>query len=120
MSAGPGAGSLMFFLSQLGYAGPFLFVYLVAGYFAIIYLDRARLPAMLTLVGVIINLVTTFGGMAATFYAINYHNHSSLPQLLQIISLVSTVMGAIGLGLFVAAIFVGRDHTPPDDRYLRE
>jgi hypothetical protein len=120
MNSGPGVGSLMYFLSQLGYQGPVLFVYLVAGYFSIMYMNRARLPSMLTLIGVIILLATTFGVTGAQFYLLNNRSDSSFPQLFQIINLIGSCMRAVGIGLFVAAIFVERNYTPPDERYLRE
>ncbi len=120
MNSGPGINDFMYFLSQLGFQGPVLFVYLVAGYFSIMYMNRARRPAMLTLIGVIIHFATTFGVMAAQFYVLNNRNNLSFPYLFQVINLVGSCMRAIGLGLLVAAIFVGRDHTPPSDRYLRE
>ena len=120
MNSGPGINEFTYFLMQLGNQGPVLFVYLVAGYFSIMYLNRARLPATLTLIGVIIHFATTFGVIAAQFYVLNNRDNLSFPPLLQVVNLVGSCMRAIGLGLFVAAIFVGRNHTPPSDRYLRE
>ena len=58
----------MFLVSQLINQGPVLFVYLVAGYFSIIYMSRARLPSMLTLIGVIILFATIIGQSAAQAY----------------------------------------------------
>lgn len=115
----------MFFFSRLSYQGPVIFVYLVAGYFSIMYMSRARLPSMLTLIGVIILLVTTFGVLALQFYMnlnmnLNRTDSSWLDNSFEMISYVSGFMRAVGLGLLVAAIFVGRNHTPPADRYLRE
>jgi len=120
MNSGPGFGNLTYFLSAIGSQGPVLFVYLVAGYFSIIYMSRAKLPSMLTLIGVIILLATTFGVTAAQSYLLVNRTDATIPQLFQIITVVGGCMRAVGLGLFVAAIFVGRNHTPPGDRYLRE
>ena len=120
MNYGLSAGNVLYFLSQLGNQGPVLFVYLVAGYFSIMYMSRARLPSMLTLIGVIILLATTFGVTAANSYLLVNRTDASIPQLFHIISVVGSCMRAVGLGLLVAAIFVGRNHIPPADRYLRE
>ncbi len=120
MNSGPGAGFPMFFLSQLGSSGPVLFVYLVAGYFAIMYMERARLPSLLTLIGVIILLVTFFGQSAANAYLIVNRKDTSYAQMIAILTFVSSCLRAVGQSLLVAAIFVGRNKTAPDDRYLHE
>ncbi len=120
MNSGPGAGFPMFFLSQLGSSGPVLFVYLVAGYFAIMYMERARLPSLLTLIGVIILLVTFFGQSAANAYLIVNRKDTSYAQMIAIVTFVSSCLRAVGQSLLVAAIFVGRNKTAPADRYLRE
>ena len=120
MSSGPGAGNVMYFLSQLANQGPVLFVYLVAGYFSIMYLGRARLPSILTLIGVIILLATTFGVTAAQAYLLVNRTDASILQIFNIISLVGSCLRAVGLGLLVAAIFVGRNKVPPAERYLHE
>ena len=121
MNSGLGAPTLTFFFSQLGSAGPVLFVYLVAGYFAIMYLERARLPSLLTLIGVIILLATFFGQSAANAYLIiNRTDGSSVPQWFATVNIASSCLRAVGQSLLVAAIFVGRNKTPSADRYLHE
>ena len=110
----------MFLVSQLINQGPVLFVYLVAGYFSIIYMSRARLPSMLTLIGVIILFATIIGQSAAQAYLFSNRTSTSFPQLTQVIIVVGSCLRAVGLGFLVAAIFVGRNNTPPADRYLRE
>ena len=116
----PGAGALMFFSSQLVSAGPVLSVYIVAGYFAIMYLERARLPSLLTLIGVIILLATFFGQSAANTYLIINRKDGSYAQMMAIVTFVGSCLRAVGQSLLVAAIFVGRNKTPSADRYLHE
>lgn len=50
-----------YLLTQLGYQAPALLVYLVAFVLALIYMRRASMPSILTLVGVGILVVTTLG-----------------------------------------------------------
>src|SRR3954464_580001 len=56
-----GEAGTAFLWSQLVYLAPVLVVYLVAVVLALAYLGRARGPALLTLAGVGVSLVTTLG-----------------------------------------------------------
>jgi hypothetical protein len=114
MNPGPDTGTLMFILSEIGSAGPVLFVYLIAGYFAIVYLERASLPSLLTLIGVATHLAT----LTANSYLFANGPDSSLDPT--IFYFVSNCLSAVGQVFLVAALFVGRNHRPQADRYLRE
>ncbi len=118
MTSGP-AGNITFLVSQLINQGPILFVYLVAGYFSIIYMSRARLPSTLTLIGVMILLATIFGQSAVHAYLASNRTSVSFPELTQITIVAGSCLRAVGLGFLVAAIFVGRNETS-GERYLRE
>lgn len=114
-------GGTSFLISQLSTQGPIVLVYLVAICLAFNYIDRARLPSILTIIGVVISIVTTILVIAAHTYIIsNRSTGSEIGTLMMFVSVAGSVLRAVGLGFFVAAIFVGRNHVAPADRYLHE
>lgn len=111
----------MMMLQQIGYAGPSLLVFLLAACMAVIYLNRARLPAILTLIGAAISIVTVVGSIVIQAIVLSDDSLSSQRAVvMQSIGLASSVLRAAGLALIVAAVFVGRTPPRPEDRYLRE
>jgi hypothetical protein len=108
-------------LIQLSYAGPSLLVYLFAGFMAVTYMERARRPSVLTLIGIAISVLATLGTVIGQTLVINTQiDREQVSQVMQFIGAAGSILRAAGLGFFVAAIFSGRNSPPPEDRYLRE
>ena len=110
------------FLRELERLEPFQFVWLVAGFLAVMYWERAPIPSLLTLIGVIISVVGVYLASLSFYYTIcvGRTNNRDGELLLLIIDWFGQAMRVVGLCLFVAAIFVGRSHAPRADRYLHE
>jgi hypothetical protein len=111
--AAMGEAGTSFLLSQLGYQAPALLVYLIAFILALIYMGRASAPSVLTLIGVGVLVVTTIGVAVAQAWLIDSRQaHDRDPaefgRLMGIVGIAGSCVRAIGLGLLVAAIFVGR------------
>ena len=108
-----GKAGTSYLLSQLGYQAPALLVYLVAFILALVYMRRASIPCILTLVGVGILVITTLGMAVMQASLIDsrqvYGGDSErFARLMGIIGLAGSYVRAAGLLFFVAAIFVGR------------
>ena len=108
-----GKAGTSYLLSQLGFRAPALFVYLVAFILALVYMRRASIPCILTLVGVGILVITTLGMAVMQAYLIEsrqvYGGDSERFALLMgSIGLAGSCVRAAGLSFLVAAIFVGR------------
>ena len=108
-----GKAGTSYLLSQLGYQAPSLLVYLVAFILALVYMRRASIPCILTLVGVGILVITTLGMAVIQAYLIEsrqvYGGDSERFALLMgSIGLAGSYVRAAGLLFLVAAIFVGR------------
>jgi|GEM_PF-1127046 len=108
-----GKAGTSYLLSQLGFQAPALFVYLVAFILALVYMRRASIPCILTLVGVGILVITTLGMAVMQAYLIEsrqvYGGDSERFALLMgSIGLAGSCVRAAGLSFLVAAIFVGR------------
>lgn len=99
---------MMYLMSQLGSQAPAFLVYLIAFVLALVYMRRATMPSILTLVGVGILVVTTIGVAVVQAWLINNRDGASLSSLMGILVVASSCIRAIGLGLLVSAIFVGR------------
>ena len=113
--------SLPLMLQQIAFAGPSLVVYFFAGFMSVIFMSRARLPAILTLTGAAISVLTTIGFIVLQAYVISDDSlRDQRSSLMQTIGLASSVFRAVGLAFVVSAIFVGRTPPRPEDRYLRE
>lgn len=114
-------GGISFLFSKLISLGPIFLVYLAAIVLALRNMERARLPSLLTVVGVAVSIGTTL--MTITVHTLIINNRDSgigMANQLMIVNIMGNVFNAVGYGFFVAAIFVGRDHVPPEDRYLHE
>jgi hypothetical protein len=108
-----GEAGTAFLLSQLVYFAPVLVVYLVAIILALVYLGRARGPALLTLAGVGVQIVTTVGLTVARGVLIESQQAGDLAagdfaRQMRALGIAGSCAHAVGLGLLVAAIFVGR------------
>jgi hypothetical protein len=108
-----GKAGTSYLLSQLGFQAPALFVYLVAFILALVYMRRASIPCILTLVGVGILVITTLGMAVTQAYLIEsrqvYGGDSErFARLMGSIGLAGSCVRAAGLLFLVAAIFVGR------------
>jgi hypothetical protein len=102
-----------FLLQQLTYSVPALLVYVAGLVLAIIFLRKYPASAMLTLCGSVALLVTTIGLSLAQFYIFRYRleygwSSATYSQVLLIVSLVANIIRALGLALWLTAVFVGR------------
>jgi hypothetical protein len=102
-----------FLLSQLGYQVPVLLVYLVGIILALVYMRRASLPCALTLTGIGI-LVVAMVGVAVVQASLMDSRQADgrgprdIAQLMRSVAIAGSCIRALGVGLLVAAIFVGR------------
>lgn len=102
-----------YLLQQLGYATPQLLVYLVGLVLAIVFLRKYPASAMLTLCGSMVLLLTTLGLTFTQFYLFRARfeygwSTAGYAQVLSLVSLLASIMRALGLALWLAAVFVGR------------
>jgi hypothetical protein len=104
-------------LRQLGYQSPTLIVLVVAAIVAFMYLGRAPLPSLLTLAGVAVLVLTTFG-FAGLQTLLMQNRTPSLGSQMQALAIASGCLRAVGTALLVGAIFVGRNERT--SRYLEE
>jgi hypothetical protein len=108
-----GKAGTSYLLSQLGYQAPSLLVYLVAFILALVYMRRASIPCILTLVDVGILVITMLGMAVMQASLIDsrqvYGGDSErVARLMGSIALAGSYVRAAGLLFLVAAIFVGR------------
>lgn len=102
-----------FLLQQLAYSVPALLVYLAGLILAIIFLGKYPASAMFTLCGSVVLLITTLGLTFVQFYLFRSRleygwSAAGYGQVLSIVSLVANIIRALGLSLWLAAVFVGR------------
>jgi hypothetical protein len=102
-----------FLLQQLAYASPALLVYLAGVVLAIVFIRKYPTPAMLTLGGGVVLLITTVVLTLVQFYLFRYRLESGwsaaeYSRVLSTITLVANIIRALGLSLWLAAVFVGR------------
>ncbi len=105
--------SSSFLIQQLAYAGPVIAVYLAGMVLAVIFIRKYPGPATLTLAATIILLVTTVGLIFAQGYLstlIKEYGWSQVQynQRLSLVAIPGSVLKALGSGLLLAAVFVGR------------
>jgi len=105
-----------FLLTQLGYLVPTLLVFLIAFVLALVYMGRARTPTILTLSGVGVLAVAAIGVAVIQAWLVDSRqadgrSAAEFARLMGIVAIAGSVVRAVGLGLFVAAIFVGRRAT---------
>lgn len=110
---------MRFLVTQLSYHVPVLLVCLVAGIFSVIYLGRMPVPAMLTLAGA--GTMTFAIVLAAGAQTILLQDRSpNMATRMMVFAIICGFLRAVGLGLVVAAVFVGRDAADQADPYLHE
>jgi hypothetical protein len=114
--AGP---DMSMWLQQLVYHAPSLLVYLAAFILAIVYWNRARTAALLTMIGVLIAVATSLGYVvlqATLMQAMQQQQagNANIAQMMSGLGITSSCSHAVALGLFVAAIFVGRNPPPSE------
>lgn len=110
---------IQFLTSQLPYHGPALFVYFVAGVLSLIYMSRMTLPALLTLAGVVTMTIATFLSVGMQAFLLQTQS-PAIGKTMMVVGIVGSCLRAVGLGLVVAAVFVGRDAAHRADPYLHE
>jgi hypothetical protein len=108
-----GEAGMAFLLSQLVYFAPVLVVYLVALVLALVFLRRARGAAILTALGAIVLAVSGVGVAVAQASLFEAQVAGDLAQAdfarqMRTLGIAGTCLHAVGLGLWVAAVFVGR------------
>ena len=106
-----GWGSVL--AQQLAYAAPALIVYLVGMVLAVIFIRKYPGPAILTLLATVILLVTTIGTALAQVYFMRLRVESGWTtarygQMMSVVSIAGSMLRALGLALWLAAVFVGR------------
>lgn len=112
-------------LTQLVWQSPVLLVYLVGIILALVFWRRHSGPCLLVLVAAFLLLFVAVTQTIATHSLIRAREelgwgHGELAWMLSAIGLVGSVLRALGTGLFVAAVFVGRrsawpvEPSPPD------
>jgi len=109
---------------QLAYAAPSLIVYLVGMVLAVIFIRKYLMPAILTLLAVIILLVTTVGVSFGQAYLATQRleygwSAVQYSQRLYLVSIPGSILRGLGAALLLAAVFVGRKtkEPPPHDKY---
>jgi hypothetical protein len=107
------SASFSFLGQQLAYSLPQLLVYLVGLILAIIFFRKYSTAALLVLCGSIVLLVTSLGQTFIQFYLFRARVESGwsaagYAQMLLIVSMVANIIRALGLALWLAAVFVGR------------
>lgn len=102
-----------FLWQQIGYFAPVILVYLAGLVMAIIFFTKYPTSSLLILCGSVVLLFTTIGQVFIQFYLFRARVDSGwsaagYAQMLSIVSLVANVLRALGLALWLAAVFVGR------------
>jgi hypothetical protein len=102
-----------FLLQQIAYASPALVVYLAGVVLAIVFIRKYPTPAMITLGGGLVLLITTVVLTLVQFYLFRYRlenawSAAEYSRVLSRITLAANIIRALGLSLWLAAVFVGR------------
>jgi len=102
-----------FLIQQIAFAGPVLVVYLVGMVLAVIFIKKYPVPAILTLLAMIVLLGTIFGVTFVQTYLIRARlgsggSMASYSTMTSMVSIIGSIMRALGSGLLLAAVFVGR------------
>ena len=100
-------------LSQLIFQAPQLVVYVIAFILALVYMGRASTPCILTLVAVGILVIATLGVAVIQASLIDGQqaggrDPAEFARQMSNVALAGSCVRAVGLGLLIAAIFVGR------------
>jgi hypothetical protein len=103
----------VFLIQQLAYSGPVIIVYLVGVGLAVTFMKKYPVPALLTLLAMIMLLGNIFGVTFVQAYLIRARLGSGAPMssyntMQSMISILGTIMRAVGSALLLAAVFLGR------------
>jgi hypothetical protein len=101
------------FLMNLAYQAPQILVYLVGFVLGLMYLRRTGAPATLCLVGCGLSLAAVVIGAAAQALILQRRveeglSNERVASLLSTVGIAGSVVRALGLGLIVVAVFLGR------------
>jgi len=112
-----GGPDVSFWAQQFDYRAPGLLIYLVAFVLAVINWNRARTASLLTMLGALISGVTSLGFLVLQTVLMESMRNggpdvANRAQMMSGLAMTSTCANAIGLALFVSAIFVGRYQIP--------
>ena len=107
-----------FLLQQIAYASPALLVYLAGVVLAIVFIRKYPMPALLTLGGGLVLLITTIILTLIQYYLFRYRlenawSAAEYSRVLSMITLAANIVRALGLSLWLAAVFVGRRQGKP-------
>lgn len=102
-----------YLLQQFAYASPQILVYLAGVALGIFFFKKYGTSAMLVLGGSVIFLLTTIGQTSLQFYLFRVRINSgwsaaSYAQMLSIVAVLASLMRALGLALWLVAVFIGR------------
>jgi hypothetical protein len=105
-----------YLLMQLSYQAPTLLVFSVAFVLALVYMRRASKPSILTLSGVGVLVVAAIGVAVIQASLVDSRQSgdrgdAEFTRLMEIVGIAGSGARAVGLGLLIAAIFVGRRAT---------
>jgi len=117
-------------LIGLAHSAPALIVFLVAGIVGMINLNRYKTPALLVMLGGLVGGLTLFGSVTVRELmwanAQKEGNIEAVATLTSVIGIAGNVIVAVGISMFVFAVFVGRkpgartDDRDYDDRPRRD
>ena len=101
------------FLAQLLGQAPVLLVYLAGMVLALVFWRRCPRPAMLTLIGMALFLVTTLVQSFLFIYLVRARDdfgwsHEMLGWIVSASGLIGSVIRAAAFGLMLTAVFIGR------------
>jgi hypothetical protein len=107
------SASFSFLGQQLAYSLPQLLVYLAGLILAIIFFRKYSTSALLVLCGSVVLLLTSLGQTFIQFYLFRARVESGwsaagYARMLSIVFVVASILRALGLALWLAAVFAGR------------
>lgn len=107
-----------YLLQQFAYASPQILVYLAGVALGIFFIKKYRTAAMLVLGGSVILLITTIGQTLLQFYLfrarVSYGwSAAGFAQVLSIVAVLTSLMRAVGLALWLIAVFIARKPKTP-------
>ena len=104
------------FLTQLAYQAPQILVYLVGIVLGLLFVRRFGAAAVLCLIGCGLLIAVAVAAAAAQGMILERRleegmPHARISRLLMIVGIISSVLRALGLGMIVSAVFLGRRAT---------
>lgn len=110
-------------LTQLAGQAPVLLAYLVGVILALVFWQRSPVPALLTLIAMVLFLMTTLVQSVLVHYLVRVSADSgmTLGWMLSANAVIGSVLRAMAVGLMLAAVFTGRRsslHRKPNQALL--